>query len=191
MVDPTGLYEICADDQDYGHVCFDSTEVGLPSDPPVGAVEGYCLFGGGEVFFCDGSAGIGQYGVWEVSDEFVVIAPFLAGGGFVGGGNQAFNCRAGIFFESPCGGGGGTQPKPLAGPKVTFGHGARHLEGTGLTRTQVESAITARVNEIWSNPMTLGTGNWWGWIEINGVTVQYRAFTRPGGVVHVGTYYVP
>lgn len=105
MLDPTGLYTICGWNDDWqADICFDSTEVGLPGDPPIGAIEGYCLFGGGEVFFCDGSAGIGQYGVWEVSDEFVVIAPFLAGGGFVGGGNQAFRCRAGIFFEWPCAG---------------------------------------------------------------------------------------
>jgi len=30
-IDPTGLYTICGDNPDYGYICFDSTQVGLPA----------------------------------------------------------------------------------------------------------------------------------------------------------------
>jgi len=37
MMDPTGLYMICADDSVFGYICFDSTEIGLGScDPATG-----------------------------------------------------------------------------------------------------------------------------------------------------------
>jgi RHS repeat-associated protein len=46
MVDPRGLYPICGAPSDYGPLpCFDSTEVGLPADPPVVCgVYGICLY---------------------------------------------------------------------------------------------------------------------------------------------------
>ncbi len=34
MGDPTGLYENCADNADWGYICYDSTQVGLPAEPP-------------------------------------------------------------------------------------------------------------------------------------------------------------
>jgi hypothetical protein len=51
-------------------------------------------------------------------------------------------------------------------PRVTFGHGARHLEGTGLSATQVESTILQRVTAEASQAST--TGSFWGRVRING-----------------------
>jgi hypothetical protein len=74
-------------------------------------------------------------------------------------------------------------------PRVTFGHGARHLEGTGLSSTQVESTILQRVTAEASQAST--TGSFWGRVRINGTTIEYRAYTLPDGTINVGTYYVP
>lgn len=74
-------------------------------------------------------------------------------------------------------------------PRVTFGHGARHLEGTGLSATQVESTILQRVTAEASQAST--TGSFWGRVQINGTTIEYRAYTLPDGTINVGTYYVP
>jgi hypothetical protein len=74
-------------------------------------------------------------------------------------------------------------------PRVTFGHGARHLEGTGLSATQVESTILQRVTAEASQAST--TGSFWGRVRINGTTIEYRAYTLRDGTINVGTYYVP
>lgn len=44
--------------------------------------------------------------------------------------------------------------------EVTFGHGARHLAGTGLNQTAVEAAIRAEVQSIAESAST--TGEFWG-----------------------------
>lgn len=75
-------------------------------------------------------------------------------------------------------------------PKITFGHGARHLEGTGLGVEEVESTILQRVTTA-ASQATSETGSFWGRIEIRGTTIEYRAYTLPDGTINVGTYYVP
>ncbi|MFT4285359.1 MAG: RHS repeat-associated core domain-containing protein [Protaetiibacter sp.] len=75
-------------------------------------------------------------------------------------------------------------------PKITFGHGARHLEGTGLGIEEVESTISQRVTTA-AGQATSETGSFWGRIQIRGTTVEYRAYTLPDGTINVGTYYVP
>jgi RHS repeat-associated protein len=74
-------------------------------------------------------------------------------------------------------------------PRVTFGHGARHLEGTALSATQVESQILQQVTAEASQAST--TGSFWGRVQINGTTIEYRAYTLADGTINVGTYYVP
>jgi len=74
-------------------------------------------------------------------------------------------------------------------PRVAFGHGARHLEGTGLSATQVESTILQRVTAEASHAST--TGSFWGRVQVNGTTIEYRAYTLSDGTINVGTYYVP
>jgi len=75
----------------------------------------------------------------------------------------------------------------MVGGIVTFGHGARHLAGTGLSRKAVESALRVEVNAIKSKASSIGS--FWGRIGIGGKTIEYRAFTLPDGSIHIGTYY--
>jgi RHS repeat-associated protein len=75
-------------------------------------------------------------------------------------------------------------------PTVTFGHGARHLAGTGLSTQEVESAILQQVNSAASQASGT-TESFWGRVTVNGTTIEYRAYTLPDGTINVGTYYVP
>ncbi len=79
----------------------------------------------------------------------------------------------------------GVQPSDT--PEVTFGHGARHLAGTGLDAQQVEGAIAQSVRTVSANASQ--TGSFWGRVTVDGTTVLYRAFTLPGGKINVGTYF--
>ncbi|WP_247041373.1 RHS repeat-associated core domain-containing protein [Arthrobacter rhizosphaerae] len=75
-------------------------------------------------------------------------------------------------------------------PNIVFGHGARHLEGTGLGVQEVESMIHQQVTTAVAKT-TAETGSFWGRIELRGTTIEYRAYTLPDGKINVGTYYVP
>jgi hypothetical protein len=69
---------------------------------------------------------------------------------------------------------------------VTFGHGARHLEGTGLSEAAVQNTIAEEIQQIAMHSSS--TGSFWGSVTVDGITVQYRAFTLPNGIINVGTY---
>jgi hypothetical protein len=71
--------------------------------------------------------------------------------------------------------------------EVTFGHGARHLAGTGLSAAQVEGLITRQVQQ--SVQGASAVGNFWGRLNVGGQTIEYRAFPLPSGAINVGTYY--
>ena len=71
--------------------------------------------------------------------------------------------------------------------KIVFGHGARHLAGTGLEASKVESLIRSEVTQSVKNASE--TGNFWGRIIVDGQKVQYHAFTLPSGIINIGTYY--
>jgi hypothetical protein len=79
-----------------------------------------------------------------------------------------------------------TRAAATALPRITFRHGARHLAGTGLAQTVVEAAISAHIRAL-AVAGTLGT-QWWGWVQVNGQWIQYRAFVLPDGTINVGTY---
>jgi len=71
---------------------------------------------------------------------------------------------------------------------VTFGHGARHLEGTNLAQDVVESLIRSDVNKQGAGPtgeLIKRT------IQVDGETIQYHSYTLPDGTVNIGTYYIP
>ncbi len=68
------------------------------------------------------------------------------------------------------------------GSKITFGHGERHLEGSGLSQSSVEKAIQ---NSVLSNRYS---GSYWGWVQIEGKWIQYRAYALHDGTFHIGTY---
>ncbi|MGH9525437.1 MAG: RHS repeat-associated core domain-containing protein, partial [Terriglobales bacterium] len=90
--------------------------------------------------------------------------------------------------EAAAPGGAGTGATQSTGTaEITFGHGARHLEGTGLEAERVESAIAESVNAASAN--STGTGSFWGKVNVDGTTILYKAFTLPGGKINVGTYF--
>jgi hypothetical protein len=72
-------------------------------------------------------------------------------------------------------------------PDVTFGHGARHLAGTGLNQGEVESTIQTQVQQSVSGASS--SGSFWGRVTVNGQSIEYRAYTLPDGTINVGTYY--
>ena len=73
-------------------------------------------------------------------------------------------------------------------PIVTFGHGARHLVGTGLSQQAVEDSIIQRVTSIVQSGQTIS-----GWyqevINVNGVSILYSGYPLANGAINVGTYY--
>lgn len=71
---------------------------------------------------------------------------------------------------------------------IKWGHGARHLIGTGLSQGSVEAAIAADVDAI---AAAGGTGAFWGRVGVQGSTIEYRAYTLADGTINVGTYYIP
>jgi hypothetical protein len=73
-------------------------------------------------------------------------------------------------------------------PGITFGHGARHLAGTGLDQGEVESTIQSQIQRSVSR--SRASGSFWGEVTINGQKVLYRAYTLSNGTINVGTYYV-
>jgi RHS repeat-associated protein len=73
---------------------------------------------------------------------------------------------------------------------VTFGHGARHLAGTGLNQADVEAAIQRDIRAGVRNA-TQPTSTFWGRVNVGGQTIEYRAYTLPNGTINVGTYYIP
>ena len=75
-----------------------------------------------------------------------------------------------------------------AAAKVTFGHGARHLVGTGLEQSQVENAIAEQVQA--TAKAASSTGSFLGKVVVEGQEVYYRAFTLPDGTINIGTYTV-
>jgi hypothetical protein len=73
-------------------------------------------------------------------------------------GQKAAQFIGSIVCNAGSGTGGGTGTGTGSGSKrVTFGHGARHLAGTGLEQTQVENAIKTQVEEIASGSSSTGS----------------------------------
>jgi RHS repeat-associated protein len=69
------------------------------------------------------------------------------------------------------------------------GHGGRHLEGTSLNVGVVERAIAQGITSL-SERAHL-SGNFWGWVNVGGKTIEYRAWIMKDGTVRVGSYYIP
>ncbi len=72
---------------------------------------------------------------------------------------------------------------------ITFqgAHAARHLVGTVLTQPEVEAAVAEAVQEIASTGSL--TDGFWGWVEVRGVGLIFRAMVLSDILVSVGTYY--
>jgi len=75
--------------------------------------------------------------------------------------------------------------------KVRFGHGVRHLKGTGLNPRQVENAIISdmkrrlKAGNLSKIPII---GNF-PRIQIKGITIEYKPYYNGNGIWNVGTYY--
>ena len=88
-------------------------------------------------------------------------------------------------YVAPGGGGGVTSTIKVNGRTVNFGHGGRHLEGTGLSVDTVNQALA---NEV--SVLNLGTGQFHkGQIIVDGITIEYTSYGVSEGIINVGTYY--
>ena len=156
---------------------------------------GGTLVGGGIGFVAGGGTG-------AAAGTFVAPGVGTLGGGAVGsatgvaagaalGGATGFAFGSTACMSGNHGGGGSSSSGSPGGPgsqvRVTFGHGSRHLQGTGLRQSDVETAIRSHVRSVVSR--SAATGNFYGRIVVQGKMITYRASIRPDGVVNVGTYY--
>ena len=70
--------------------------------------------------------------------------------------------------------------------KVVFGHGARHLEGTGLSQERVEAIIDEAVSGLGPNDVS---GYFQGRVQIDGTVIQYNGYPLSNQTLNIGTYY--
>jgi RHS repeat-associated protein len=70
---------------------------------------------------------------------------------------------------------------------IGFGHGARHLAGTGLSRGRVETAIEEQVRRSTAGATVSGSVG--GRLSLGGRTIEYRGYGLPDGRINIGTYY--
>ena len=88
-------------------------------------------------------------------------------------------------YAAPSGGGWVTSTIKANGQTVNFGHGGRHLEGTGLNVAAVNQALE---NEV--STLNLGIGQFHkGQIIVDGITIEYASYGVSEGIINVGTYY--
>jgi hypothetical protein len=141
---------------------------------------GFSAFGGWVAFTHGGLHGLGAFAAEEVFSEATGI-PVSPGGidnagkRIVGHYTPTPNPPDSPTFNPP-------EVAPATSPRITFGHGARHLEGSGLSHAVVESAIEGAVRA------TPSAGTHWGWVQVNGQWIQYRAYVLPDGTINIGTY---
>ena len=89
-------------------------------------------------------------------------------------------------YVAPSGGGGVTDTVQVGDTTVEFGHGGRHLDGTGLNTSQVNQVIAKDVvsqslSTQYSQTFTT---------QVNGIGIAYRAIQRSQTVIRVGTYFI-
>lgn len=94
--------------------------------------------------------------------------------------------RCGSGYSTPKGGGGKTDEVTVGDTTVRFGHGGRHLEGTGLSTQQVHSAIA---NDAVNQNLSYVQSNTYP-IVVNNVSLQYRAIKLTSNLINVGTYFL-
>ena len=88
-------------------------------------------------------------------------------------------------YSVPQGGGGVTSSITQNGKIIDFGHGGRHLEGTGLSVEKVNEILAAEISKI--HP---GTGKFYkGQVLVNSIIIEYTSYGVKDGVINIGTYY--
>jgi hypothetical protein len=120
----------------------------------------------------------------RVSGEVALIVAPYAYGKVVKWQNGRVTAGGNTYTISE-GGGGITSTVKANGKTVTFGHGGRHLSGTGLDVNMVNKTLASRVSKI--HP---GTGQFYkGQAIIKGINIEYTSYGVSNGVINVGTYY--
>ena len=73
---------------------------------------------------------------------------------------------------------------------ITFGHGARHLVGTGISQAEAEAAIEAAIREEIAADKAVNCEET-GMVVLSGVPIIYRLYLVDAAclVVNVGTYF--
>ena len=62
------------------------------------------------------------------------------------------------------------------------------MEGSGLDPQAVENQIRADIEA--NHEQASAVGEYWGRVEVDGHSVEYRAYPRDDGTINVGTYYL-
>lgn len=98
--------------------------------------------------------------------------------------NGGMNTENRNTYKTPRGG-GVTDKIKVGKVEVSFGHGGRHLDGTGLSVQEVNKIIAQDVVD-----KNLNIGQFYkGQVNINGITIEYTSFGLKDGMVNIGTYY--
>ena len=90
-------------------------------------------------------------------------------------------------YIPPTGGGGVSDTIQVGETTVTFGHGGRHLEGTGLTTTQVNTAIA---EDVVTKNIPVGIFKSDNYLMVGPYLLQYTAKCLSETLINVGTYYL-
>ncbi|GAC44481.1 outer membrane protein, partial [Paenibacillus popilliae ATCC 14706] len=89
-------------------------------------------------------------------------------------------------YQAPKGGGGVTAEfKVGKNNTITFGHGGRHLVGTGLNPNTVNRTIA---NDVVKQNLRKGQFNK-GTVIVNGKPIEYTSYGLGNGKINIGTYY--
>ena len=88
-------------------------------------------------------------------------------------------------YQAPNGGGGITSKINVNGKKIIFGHGGRHLEGTGLNLENVNNKLAGVVSKL-----NLKEGQFYkGIVNIDGINIEFTSYGVSDFVTNIGTYY--
>ncbi len=93
-----------------------------------------------------------------------------------------------VRFADPTGYDAAEEEAGLSTIDITFGHGARHLVGTGLSQTEVEAFIKQAVQEWLANNAEIPE-QFFAHFEINGVGLIARIYLVTDVWLAIGTYY--
>jgi RHS repeat-associated protein len=170
-VDPTGLFAL-SDISDFAASSGDTLTLG-------GTKAIRRFLGIDNVDYCSSAYAAGAY----VGEGLAFAVP-LPGGGLtrLGAKGKGALSKLGRRLADERGSIGGS-----GAGNIGFGHGARHLAGTGLSRSEVEAAIEGQVRRSTAGA-TVG-GSFGGRLTVGGQTIEYRGYGLPDGRINIGTYY--
>ena len=89
-------------------------------------------------------------------------------------------------YKAPNGGGGVSDTRQVGDTTITFGHGGRHLEGSGIAVSQAHTAIA---NDVVNQPVSGAHVKYFDLI-VGGYTLHYGARLLSANLINIGTYYL-